>query len=542
MLDRAVTIHRVAALLRILWRDTGPRAAGSALAVLLVALCGSGWLLHAARAADQGRFEAKHAAAAALLTDRFDDHRRVLRGLSTLFAAEPDLSRDAFRRAVAALDRAGELPAAVAIGYVRAVAPEEAPGFVAEARRTGAPGFEVRVPRDAATPRPAAGAQRLIVAYVEPADGDLPVLGLDLASEPRRLAAAEAAERTGRTSLSDPIHLIRGNPPGLGFLALRAVGDAGPDRAPGTQRAWVYLALRAEPLLGGLGEASGGELRTRVFAAASGWEPLGGDELPGSDTPLRASRILTLGGKRWRLDAVAGRGFAHASRAPASALAASGFAAAAIVLLFFRTESLNRRRRRAETRRQAVEAQARLLAAATQDTLTGLLNRTAFTERLEAAVEAAPWRPHQHHAVLFLDFDRFKEVNDTLGHAAGDALLASIAQRLEAGLRHDDAATAGRIGGDEFVVLLEGLRCPDDAVAVAERLLDDLAHPHEIRAGTVVSTASIGVAVGGPGVDDAPSLLSAADAAMYAAKRAGRSAVRVHEPAGAAPRWGRLAA
>jgi len=185
-----------------------------------------------------------------------------------------------------------------------------------------------------------------------------------------------------------------------------------------------------------------------------------------------------------------------------------------------------------------------LQASATQDALTGLPNRAALMLELQRAIDQRKADPARHHALMFLDFDRFKQVNDTLGHAAGDELLRQIAERLKGALRdgaggrsadtfaHSAPATAARLGGDEFVVLLNDLHAPCDAGAVAERLLQVLARPYDIRGHRLHSSASIGVVTSGqPGADaDADSLLRDADTAMYEAKRSGRGRWVLFEP------------
>ena len=183
-----------------------------------------------------------------------------------------------------------------------------------------------------------------------------------------------------------------------------------------------------------------------------------------------------------------------------------------------------------------------LQASATHDALTGLPNRAALVPALQQAV--ARWRadPARHFALMFLDFDRFKQVNDTLGHAAGDELLRQIAERLQAALRdgaggrHADTvargapATAARLGGDEFVVLLADLHDPADAGTVADRLLQALARPYELRGQRLHSSASIGVVTSAQPVADADGLLRDADTAMYEAKRGGRGRWVLFEP------------
>lgn len=156
------------------------------------------------------------------------------------------------------------------------------------------------------------------------------------------------------------------------------------------------------------------------------------------------------------------------------------------------------------------------------DHLTGLASRIRLSDRLEQALARAR-RHGKCCGVLFFDFDRFKVVNDSLGHDVGDELLCSIAERLRENVRETD--TAARLGGDEFVVLLEDLENPGDARVVAQKLLAICAKPHAIRGHTLVSTASIGVATSAQVTGDQNELLRFADAAMYEAKRRGRSCV-----------------
>ncbi len=176
------------------------------------------------------------------------------------------------------------------------------------------------------------------------------------------------------------------------------------------------------------------------------------------------------------------------------------------------------------------QLQAQLERSARVDPLTGLPNRAAVVDRVQRALEHAGRHPGYGFAVLFMDFDRFKQVNDTLGHAAGDELLRQVARRIEEALRPGDAIgrvdsqlqTAARIGGDEFVVVLEGIRHVDDACLVAERLLLALAEPYPLRGQVVQSSVSIGIIGVDRGGASADEVLRDADTAMYEAKRAGR--------------------
>jgi diguanylate cyclase (GGDEF)-like protein len=165
---------------------------------------------------------------------------------------------------------------------------------------------------------------------------------------------------------------------------------------------------------------------------------------------------------------------------------------------------------------------------ALHDSLTELPNRALILDRIDQML-ARSRREHTPVAVLFLDLDNFKDVNDTLGHAAGDQLLADVAARLTSAIRQED--TVGRLGGDEFVVLAEGASLAAGAEMVAERILDVLATPFEIAGSDtpLAVTASIGIAEGRRATPD--ELLRDADIALYQAKAAGKKCAVVFAPA-----------
>lgn len=159
---------------------------------------------------------------------------------------------------------------------------------------------------------------------------------------------------------------------------------------------------------------------------------------------------------------------------------------------------------------------------ALHDTLTGLPNRKLFRLRLEDALRRTQRRSGEHVAVLFCDLDGFKEVNDRLGHEAGDTLLRSIADRMRPLVRAGD--TLARLGGDEFTVVCAGLEEIEEAMVIGRRIVEAVAAPVDLLIEQVELTVSVGVATtGGDAGSDA--LLSAADAAMYTAKRQGRNQV-----------------
>lgn len=199
---------------------------------------------------------------------------------------------------------------------------------------------------------------------------------------------------------------------------------------------------------------------------------------------------------------------------------------------------LQRRLRRSEQQFSATQAELSRLAQ--YDPLTGVANRRFLEWRIEAAIAMHRRHPEQNFAVLLLDLDQFKSVNDTLGHAVGDEVLVEVARRLKAAIRGDE--TVARLGGDEFVIVTQPVPDLVGLKVFAERLVATVSQPIQLgQAGEVHVGASIGIAVAPDDGDDVGRIIVSADAALYRAKRTGQASVRfacASEPAGGVTaRW-----
>jgi diguanylate cyclase (GGDEF)-like protein len=180
-----------------------------------------------------------------------------------------------------------------------------------------------------------------------------------------------------------------------------------------------------------------------------------------------------------------------------------------------------------EERQATMDAAAKIEKIAYHDALTGLPNRQLFLNQMGMALHRAK-RTKTMVAVLFLDLDRFKVVNDSLGHAAGDLLLQTVAERIRSAVRGEDSVT--RLGGDEFAVMCTDVRTTDDAEFVAERIIAALKRPIHLEGQEVFVTTSLGISLFPADATQPEALLKNADAAMYRAKAQGRDAVERYVP------------
>lgn len=348
-----------------------------------------------------------------------------------------------------------------------------------------------------------------VIADIYPRLGNEKALGLHYMDNPQQRGAVERAIQTRRTVVAGPIQLVQG---GLGitsrtpvFLAPVLDGKHNPEPAY-----WgiVSLTVNADILFADVGlttEQMGFQVAARGQDAtgAGGAVFLGRAELF-NETPATLEVPLP-GGGSWLLGAVPTGGWRAAGSAPTLVVWLSYAFAVLLGLLSARL----------------MRAHQQVLALASHDRLTGLPNRRLFEDRLSQAVLTAH-RDHRPGALLLIDLDGFKPVNDSLGHRSGDQVLVRVGQRLQGLARAND--TAARIGGDEFALVLNAVASPEAAMEVAHKVLQTMLTPVGLDNGEHVSMgASIGVAMflGGT-VESLPNLMDRADQALYESKRNGK--------------------
>jgi len=193
-------------------------------------------------------------------------------------------------------------------------------------------------------------------------------------------------------------------------------------------------------------------------------------------------------------------------------------------------EELNRYVKKLESAgRELEESREHFRHAAFHDALTGLPNRSLFSDHLRVALRRAHQNEKYLFGVLFLDLDRFKNINDSLGHPCGDELLKLVARRLEACIRQTDMVA--RFGGDEFAILLDAIQDVSDAVRVAEKVQEAISAPFKLASHEAITTASIGVALSTSGYTEAEDIIRDADTAMYRAKDRGKARCEIFDTA-----------
>ena len=379
----------------------------------------------------------------------------------------------------------------------------------------------------------------LPILFVEPLASNRMALGLDVQNLPATARAVNAAMQTGLAHVTEGIRLVQETGEQRGVVMYQAVfQNRESASSPSRVRGVVSAVFRMDDvLLSALGELDPDYLTVCLLDPAA---PVANQRLTGHKgcsselaTKVRyfSSSSVQFGERTWLFQVAAGPRFASHERGwiAWSTLTVSLLAVTMLgVFLIVQTGHARRTEQLVvERTRELAQSNAGLHKLALYDPLTGLANRLHWTEEVRNALDASR-RHGDKMAVLFVDLDHFKNVNDSLGHSVGDLLLKAVAERLQSCLRAHDVMA--RQGGDEFVVMLSRLRHKGDATTVASKMVEQLTEPFVLNGHTVRASASVGVVLYEGGEEDVETLLRHADLAMYRAKSSGRNAWAFFEP------------
>ena len=471
---------------------------------------------------------------------RFTQAVYGLNGARGVYAASESVNRAAFRAYVESRDMPKEIPGVRGFGFVQRVQRLDLDAFLRAERADGAPQFALRQLSDTAQQ------DLLIIKFIEPAAFNQGTMGLDIGSEPLRRYAAQRAIDSGQATLTASITLVqdqRQTPSVLLFVPVYAKA-AHPVSVAERRAALVgllYAPLVIEELLSGLPEVASGMMDIEVFDSTPGGAAaliydsdkhgatLAGLRAPGAEHLFSTSQSMSLMGRELvvhvnsepRFDAALDR------RSPWR-IAVGGAVLAALLALYLR----DRLRQLVIVSALVRSRTAELERIARYDSLTKLPNRALLGERLEQALVQTR-RRGQHLAVVFIDLDGFKAVNDTHGHEAGDYLLITLAERMTGTLRDGDILA--RLGGDEFVAVLLDLSDVAATAPMLNRLLAAASQPVQYGQARMQVSASLGVTfysqAQGQAEDlEADQLVRQADQAMYQAKQSGKNRFCVFDP------------
>lgn len=460
------------------------------------------------------------------IEQRMQTYQQVLRGAVGFFAASDDVTREDFRVYVNRLRLDENYPGIEGIGFSVLVPPEKKEEHIAAIRDKGFPDYTIK-------PEGEREIYSTII-YIEPfSRRNIRAFGFDMYSNPVRRAAMERARDTGNAALSGKVTLVQeeGKNPQSGFLIYLPFYRRGAALETLEQRrsnlvGWIYAPFRSNDFMSGLAGENASNLAVRIYdgdeVSARTLMYRDDPDVEGEkpDSRLVSSQQLEFAGHQWTVVTSATPNFAEREDDDKAALVLRGGIGASVLLTLLAWLLVDERAR-------AVDAARRALRLALYDMLTDLPNRKLFTDRLLHSLARAR-RDKNQLAVMFIDLDKFKPVNDKFGHTVGDLLLKEVAKRLQECVRKSD--TVARLGGDEFVVLIPTVEDKHGDLVVAEKILKTLATPFYIDGHALHISSSIGIAVYPADGEDEKSLLRNADIAMYHAKKSGRNNMKSFSP------------
>lgn len=463
------------------------------------------------------------------IEQRVAAYEQMLRGVQGLFATTELTNRGAFRDYVETLKLDANFSGLKVIGIVERVSPPQKTAHESSMRRLGFRDYAIY-------PEGARETYAPIIQREPTLSRDPTLLGLDIWADPARRLAMETARDSGMAAITGKVRLaIDENadaPPA--FVMYLPVFARGQARDSVAQRranliGWVYASFHMSDFMASLyGKQVPGitlAIYDDVDPPETGLmyrigEPAGTSPSAHEDV-LSAKEYMVVGGHTWTLNLSTQPLFAARFGQDAAsiiAVAGIGLSLTLTLLAWFMVTGRSRALRLAAGMTEELRHMAQ------HDALTGLPNRALFSDRLQHELARAK-RHGGHFALIFLDLDNFKPINDNYGHAVGDRLLQQVARRLHEGVRASD--TVGRIGGDEFVMLVPELAEPEAALELAEKIRQVVRQPYMVDGRQLHITCSLGVAVYPEDGSDEIALTKRSDEAMYRAKESGRDSVRL---------------
>lgn len=458
------------------------------------------------------------------IEQRVAAYEQMMRGFQSLFSTTELSNREAIRHYVESLQLDANFSGVGVLGVAELVPAEGKRAHELAMRQRGLRDYSIHPAgqRDYYAP--------IIQRAPEGARGNIR-LGLDPWADPVRRLAMESARNSGMAAITAKVRLaidtsLESRPGFIMYLPIYAHGQ--PRDSVAQRRAsligWIYAPFFMDDFMASLYGSAPAETVLTIYDDA---DPVAdalmyrSGPLPADlgDAPMRANEYMVVAGRTWTVNLQTLPEFeARYGRDAATIIAVTGvgLSISLALLAWFMVTG------RARALRLAAGMTEELRHMAQHDPLTGLPNRALFSDRLENELARAR-RQGGHFALIFLDLDRFKPINDNYGHAVGDRLLQQVARRLKDVVRASD--TVGRIGGDEFVVLMPMIAEAEAASVLAEKLRQVIARPFKLDGRDLTISCSLGVALYPDDGTDEIMLTNRADEAMYRAKESGRDAV-----------------
>ncbi|MFT4723733.1 MAG: diguanylate cyclase (GGDEF)-like protein [Colwellia sp.] len=454
------------------------------------------------------------------IENRVAFYKESLRGIGGLFKASTSVSRDQFKRYTSSLNLEEHFPGIQGVGFSILIPSVSKNNHIDTIRREGFPDYSIY-------PEGKREVYSSII-YLEPfSDRNLWAFGYDMFSEEVRKRAMQNAIDNDKISLSGKVRLVQesGTNEQAGFLMYLPIYERDKPHTLITERrenivGWVYSVFRMNDFMKGVHGEYANDLDLDIFDGdAISYETLMFDsnESLSLGEPLDSEGYkiypITVVDHAWtvRIRPLPTFNLRIDTDRPIMVALIGSAASLALTLIVW----------------LLLTGRSRALHDSLHDSLTGLPNRKLFIERLQQALLIKS-REKRSLAILFIDLDKFKPVNDSFGHIVGDLTLSAVAQRIEGCLRKSD--TVARIGGDEFIVLLPTIRTEQDASEVSKKICHALSMPFEFAKQSLSISSSIGVAIYPEHGSDETTLIKNADTAMYYAKTSGRNNVKIYKP------------